>query len=448
MRAKIEDQFLVEVVAKFSQGASVDDIIKLLDQPLPRRTLQHRLAELVKKGVLIAEGKTRARVYRLAAPVKEATCSLSPAAQKIELYVSQPLQKRSYVAYSRDFLDAYVPNETYYLSESLRKKLFDLGKTDGHRPAGTYARQIYARLLIDLSWNSSRLEGNTYSLLETERLLELGVAAVGKDRRETQMILNHKAAIDFLIESATDVGISRYTILNIHALLADDLLPDASCGALRQIPVGIGGSVYMPLAVPQLIAECFQQVIDTAKLIKDPIEQAFFLMVHLPYLQPFEDVNKRVSRLAANLPLFRENLCPLSFVDVSEHMYINALLGVYELNKIDLLAEVFEWAYQRSCLKYSTVRKTLGEPDPFRIKYRELRKETVAHVVRSQMNKTSALDFIRQQTATIPVADQMRLIELIETELMSLHEGNISRYGLRPSEVEKWQQHWKIKRLY
>ncbi len=325
----------------------------------------------------------------------------------------------------------------------MRKKLLGLGKTDGNRPAGTYARQIYSRLLIDLSWNSSRLEGNTYSLLETERLLELGEAAEGKDRRETQMILNHKAAIEFLLESGIDTGINRYTVLNIHALLADDLLQDQSCGALRQIAVGIGGSAYLPLGIPQLISECFQQIIDTANVIKDSFEQAFFLMVHLPYLQPFEDVNKRVSRLAANLPLIRDNLCPLSFVDVPDQIYINGLLGVYELNQVELLAEVFAWAYERSCLRYSTVRKTLGDPDPFRVHYRTLRKETVALVVRGQMNKKLATAFIRKQAQDmVPDNDRMKFIEVVETELMNLHEGNISRYRLKPSEVQKWQQGW------
>jgi hypothetical protein len=274
-------------------------------------------------------------------------------------------------------------------------------------------------------------------------LLELGEAAEGKDRRETQMVLNHKAAIEFLLESGIDAGIHRYTILNIHALLSDDLLQDHSCGSLRQIGVGIGGSVYLPLAIPQLISECFQQIIDIAKTINDPFEQAFFLMVHLPYLQPFEDVNKRVSRLTANLPLMRDNLCPLSFVDVPEQIYINGLLGVYELNQVELFAEVFAWAYERSCLRYSSARKTLGEPDPFRVRYRTLRKETVALVVRGQMNKKAATAFIRKQAKNmIPAPDQVKFIEVVETELMSLHEGNISRYGLRPSEVERWRQSW------
>jgi hypothetical protein len=441
---------ILEIVSRFPRGASVEEILLGLNPPLPRRTLQYQLASLVKSGRLVAEGRTKGRRFHLSTSVKKSITKqsdnyfpLSTIAKSINLAVSRPIQERAYVSYSRGFLDRYRPNVTQYLSESLKRKLFALGTTDGDRPAGTYARQIYSRLLIDLSWNSSRLEGNTYSLLETERLLELGEAAEGKGQRETQMILNHKSAIEFLLESAVDVGINRYAILNIHALLADDLLQDHSCGALRQIAVGIVGSVYLPLVVPQLISECFQQIIDTANAIKNPFEQAFFLMVHLPYLQPFEDVNKRVSRLAANLPLMRENLCPLSFVDVPEQIYINGLLGVYELNQIELLVEVFAWAYERSCLRYSAAQKTLGDPDPFRVLYRTLRKETVAIVVRGKMDKKSATAFIRKQAKDmIPDSDQMKFIEVIETELMSLHEGNISRYGLRPLDFEKWQKGW------
>lgn len=446
----LQINLILDIVGRFPNGASLEEILVGLDPPPPRRTLQHRLALLVKSGHLVAVGRTKGRKFHLPAGLKMAVAEhsesdfpLSSVARSIQLAVNRPIQERTYVGYSRTFLDQYRPNKTQYLSDSLRQKLLDLGKTDGDRPAGTYARQIYSRLLIDLSWNSSRLEGNTYSLLETERLLELGEAAKGKGARETQMILNHKAAIEFLLESAVDAGINRYIILNIHALLADDLLQDQSCGSLRQIAVGIGGSVYRPLAVPQLISECFQQIIDTANGIKNPFEQAFFLMVHLPYLQPFEDVNKRVSRLTANLPLMRENLCPLSFVDVPEQIYISGLLGVYELNRIELLAEVFVWAYERSCLRYSATRKTLGDPDPFRVRYRILRKETVAMIVRGKMDKKVATAFIRKRAQSIVSdVDQMKFVEVVETELMNLHEGNISRYGLKPSEVEQWEAGW------
>jgi len=316
---------------------------------------------------------------------------------------------------------------------------------DEPRPAGTYARKILDRLLIDLSWNSSRLEGNTYSLLETERLLELGEAAEGKDAFEAQMILNHKAAIELLVEQATEVGFNRYTILNLHALLSDNLLADPqACGRVRSIAVGIGGTVYRPLEVPQLIDECFQQILDTAAAITDPFEQAFFAMVHLPYLQPFEDVNNRVARLVANLPFIRENLSPLSFVDVPERAYVDGNLGVYELNRIELLRDVFVWAYDRSCKRHSAVQQSLGEPDAFRLRYRNLIAELVTAIVDGSMNKKTAAAFIKQRAMrVVPSADRNRFVEVVETEVMGLHEGNIARYRVRPSQYHDWRKTWR-----
>jgi Fic family protein len=178
---------------------------------------------------------------------------LSSIALSIQANVRQPIQARRPIGYNREFLNQYRPNETYYLSEGTRNHLFDIGKsTDSERPAGTYAKQILNRLLIDLSWNSSRLEGNTYSLLETERLLELGEAPQGKDSMEAQMILNHKAAIEFMIESAEQMRFDSFTILNLHALLSDNLLRDRrACGCLRSKPVGIAKSVLLsPIPAP------------------------------------------------------------------------------------------------------------------------------------------------------------------------------------------------------
>ncbi|MDO8250927.1 MAG: Fic family protein [Rhodoferax sp.] len=206
----------------------------------------------------------------------------------------------------------------------------------------------------------------------------------------------------------------------------------------------IGQSVFHPLEGPQRIEECFQQILDTAAAIEDPFEQAFFAMVHLPYLQPFEDVNKQVSRLAANIPLNQRNLCPLSFVDVPQQTYINAMIGIDELNRVELLRDVFVWAYKRSCARYSAVRQSLGEPDPFRIRYRALIAETVSEVVRSQMNKVQAIAFVRRYADDqVPKEDKERFIEVTETQLMSLHEGSIARYRLRPSEFQAWQEVWK-----
>jgi hypothetical protein len=446
---------VLKAVAQSAAGANIEQIEAQLPQPPTRRTLQRWLNALVGQGRLRKEGQARSTRYLL--PVQAAPEAadaapgdvffpLSDEARAIDIAVRQPVQHRTPVGYRRSFLDSYRPNTTFYLHAALRAELQALGQVAAHNePAGTYARSIANRLLIDLSWNSSRLEGNTYSLLETERLLSAGDAAEGKGALEAQMILNHKAAIEFLMDCTPDMGFNRYTLLNLHALLSDNLLPDPTAsGRLRTVAVGIGQAVFLPLEGPQLIAECFAQVLDTAAAIQDPLEQAFFAMVHLPYLQPFEDVNKRVSRLAANIPLIQHNLCPLSFVDVPPAAYISAMLGVYELNRIELLRDVFAWAYKRSCARYSAVRQSLGEPDPFRLRYRALIFDTVAEVVRAAMNKQRAIAFVaRQARQHLPPADQHRFVEVTETELMSLHEGNMARYRLRPSEFEAWRQGWR-----
>ena len=170
--------------------------------------------------------------------------------------------------------------------------------------AGTYVRKIHQRLLIDLSWNSSRLEGNTYSLLETSRLLELGESVAGKDALETQMILNHKAAIAFLVDEAEHIGFNRQTILNLHALLAENLLPDsAAWGRLRSAVVQIGGSSYHPRwKFPTSSTSVSRRCWTRRPQFRTPSNKRSSPLVHLSYLQPFLDVNKRVSRLTANLP--------------------------------------------------------------------------------------------------------------------------------------------------
>lgn len=453
---------IVEIVTAHPDGVQVRTIREGLAFELPPRMLQRRLALLVDQKRLVAEGRGKGRRYRAAVTITangdlvagsatvegrgEVYVPISPAGEAIKEAVRAPIQYRQPVGYQRAFLDDYRPNVTFYLPAETRQHLLEMGRPpDGERPAGTYARTIYSRLLIDLSWNSSRLEGNTYSLLETERLLELGEAAEGKDALEAQMILNHKAAIELLVEQAHEIGFNRYTILNLHGLLADNLLADPLAGGrLRRIGVGIDGTVYHPLEVPQLIDECFQNILDTAGAISDPFEQAFFALVHLAYLQGFEDVNKRVSRLAANIPLIRENLCPLSFVDVPERAYIDGMLGVYELNRTELLRDVFVWAYRRSCARYSAVRQSLGEPDPFRLRHRALIAEVVAEVVRTGLDKKGATALTRQRAAEhVPSEDQARFVEVVETELMSLHEGNIARYRLRPAEYQAWRDGWR-----
>ncbi|MEO5917566.1 MAG: Fic family protein [Luteolibacter sp.] len=452
---------LLRIIAGKASGASVKELLAEPALGFPKRTLQRRLDQLVSERRLKPAGKGRARRYlapeeeplprtlvvREDTPVYKTRHEwLSPEALEIRAIIQRPLAQRNPVNYQGSFLEAYQPNKTYYLPEGLRKELAEIGQVGmSDLPAGTYFRQVMDRLLIDLSWNSSRLEGNTYSLLETQRLLELGEDAEGKAVQETQMILNHKAAIEMLADDAGELAFNRYTICNLHALLSDNLLSDpGACGRLRSLRVGISGTVFHPLGSPQQIEERFEQILEKATAIRDPLEQAFFSMVHLPYLQPFEDVNKRVSRLAANIPLVRHNLCPLSFVDVESYEYIGGLLGVYELNRIEYLRDVFVRAYRRSCARYSNVRQTLGDPDQFRLRHRADIAKFVREVVLGGMDKRVAAKWIAANAAgMVPLAERAKFIEVVETELGCLHGGNIARYRLRPSEFDAWIKDWK-----
>ena len=172
--------------------------------------------------------------------------------------------------------------------------------------------------------------------------------------------------------------------------------------------------------------------------IADPFEQAFFLMVHLPYLQPFEDVNKRISRLAANIPLMRDNLCPLSFIDVPVRAYVDGMLGVYELTRIELLRDVFVWAYERSCQQYVAVQQQLMPPDTFRLRYRAELGAAVKAIVQQRL-KPGDRALARVTSAIVAPHDRERFAALVRAELDTLHEGNAVRFGLRPLELVAWK---------
>ena len=446
---------VADELSKRPEGVATDELARLLASSVSRRTLQRKLAQWMAAGQIRAEGNRKGRRYfalqqapgsSLRPPPVHAeqehggSVPVSAEGAAIRALVRRPIVDREPVGYRREFLEAYEPRRTFYLPDKLRRHLHEIGRTPaGARAADTYARRILERLLIDLSWNSSRLEGNTYSLLETRELIQGGRAAAGKDPKETQMILNHKAAIELLVDSPHDIGMNRYTIQNLHALLADNLLDDPTqAGRLRNTPVGIGGSTYSPVAIPQSIDELFTNVLAKAAAIDDPFEQSFFVMVHIPYLQPFADVNKRTSRLAANIPLVKANFVPLSFIDVPERDYVDGLVGVYELNRIELLRDVFVWAYERSCKRYKAVQDSVPDPDPFRLKYRDQLADVVSQAVRAHV--MPATDQVTPlAAAVVPREDLQRFVALAMSELANLHEGNIARFRLRPSEYARWR---------
>jgi len=356
--------------------------------------------------------------------------------------VQRKLEEREPVGYDRDWLFDYEPGRTWYLSKANRARLREVGRTpDDDRPAGTFAKDILSRLLVDLAWASSRLEGNTYTRLDTQNLIEFGQRAEGKDASETQMILNHKTAIEYIVEEAQEPLIRRTTILSIHAALSENLLADPSGeGRLRERPVEISWSMYTPTAIPQVIREAFDRILEMLNTIADPFEQAFFALVHIPYLQPFVDVNKRTSRLVANLPLMRANLSPLSFVGADEREYVRGTLAVYEHRRTELLRDFFLKAYERSAAQYRVVRDSVVQPDPTRLRYREQLRELVREMVTDGGPPSADRLRARSENLGIPSNDRARFVEVSLEQLLNMNEGSAARYGLRPSEFEDWQR--------
>ncbi len=200
------------------------------------------------------------------------------------------------------------------------------------------------RLAIDLSWKSSQIEGNTYSLLETERLLKEKETASGKTLDEAVMLLNHKAVLDFILDNPDYVTPMRINkIEDIHSILIKDLGVDRN---IRKRKVGITGTNYNPLDNQQQIIEAME---DMCKLINSRtniFEKALLVLVLLSYIQPFGDGNKRTARIISNAVLIANGYCPISFRSVDSIDYKKALLVFYEQNNISAFKEIFISQFQ------------------------------------------------------------------------------------------------------
>jgi len=406
-------------------GARREEIRRQATTEVSETTVWRALKRLVDEGKLEVSGKGPATGYSLAG------------AAVVRAHLQQPYNRRRPTSYQKEFLDRYIPNKTFYLSETDRKRLLEAGTpTASPLPTGTYARRILERLLIDLSWASSRMEGNTYNLLETERLIRFGQEASGKDRKEAVMILNHKEAIQYVVENLAAITISRPDLFNIHALLSEGLLADpAMAGRLRRMPVGITHSSFRPLGDQIEIEEEFEILVEKAAAIIEPFEQSFFLLVHIPYLQAFDDINKRTSRIASNIPLLKADLAPMSFLTMEDSAYIDGLMGIYELNTVSVLREVYIDAYMTSSENYRTLRAEVETPEKAALVYRHFVREAVRRSVLDWKAFRPELIMAMAAGADIPQEDREEVINYIGNEFRCLHEGNVIRYRLRPEDL-------------
>lgn len=407
-------------------GVSREVIRRNVAPEVSETTMWRALKRLTEEGKLVVTGKARATGYTIAG------------AAEVRAYLKTPYNRRPPKTYNREFLDSYVPKKTFYLSMPERQRLKDAGRPAGSPfPAGTYAKQILERLLVDLAWASSRMEGNTYDILQTEQLVRYGQEASGKDRKETIMILNHKEAIEYLVENIEEIEINRKDLCGIHALLSDGLLIDpAMTGRIRRLPVGISHSSYSPLQDESAIEEEFKIIVDKARMIDDPFEQSFFLLVHIPYLQAFIDVNKRTSRVAANIPLLKADLAPLSFVTMDDSTYIDSLIGIYELNNVSLLSEIYIDSYLASAESYKVIRAEVESPEKAAIAHRDFVKDAVRMSVLKWKMFDADKVAIMAREADIPEPEIDQVVRYVGKQISGLHEGNAIRFRLKLKDIE------------
>ncbi|MEK7518636.1 MAG: Fic family protein [Patescibacteria group bacterium] len=301
-------------------------------------TVKRALSEMAENGLLVVVGSGRATQYvittvgRVFADVDvQQYCAVEPDRRYgLEHFNFQLLPELPVDIFPKQEVDmlqqatrAYEERTTD-LSESMQKKELE-------------------RLVIELSWKSSKIEGNTYTLLDTEKLILENTPAPGHDEKEAVMILNHKKAFTWIYTHAADYrSLTRANLEKLHALLVVDLEIDLG---FRSKPVGVLGSRYQPLDNVHQVTEAVDQLTTAIDRMTSPYAKAFVALLGISYIQPFGDGNKRTARLMANALLLSHGRAPLSYRSVDEVAYREATLAFYELNTVVPLRQIFVEQY-------------------------------------------------------------------------------------------------------
>jgi len=316
------------------------DELRIFLGDVSKITVNRDLTKLLELGFIKRKGKARAVFYELSSQYNLLKI-IDP-----DEYFSAETDKRT--ARSNFNFEIFSILKNIFAEEE-KKQLYNLN--------GEYQKNIkilganalkkeFERLVIELSWKSSQIEGNTYSLLETEFLIKEKKEAKGRKKEEAIMILNHKKALDYIFNNKNNFKkLSVSKIEDIHYLLTKDLGISRN---LRKTAVGITGTKYKSLDNEFQIKEAFEKTCDLISKEKDGFSQAVILMILIAYIQPFEDGNKRTSRLMGNAILLARDICPLSYRSVNETEYKKAVILFYEQNNISyfkkLFIEQFEFA--------------------------------------------------------------------------------------------------------
>ncbi len=320
----------------FHPESSRNDIETGLNLTESPATLKRMLASLVEKGDVVVVGQGRATRYSISAQA-QVTMKID-----IETYFKKETDERVIQSgFNFALINEILPKVEIFTLEEMERlnALQNQFKQNLQGISDTEYRKEMERLGIDLSWKSSQIEGNTYSLLETEKLLKEKQTASGKTKEEAVMLLNHKDALDFILDNPDYLKkLSVRRIEDIHSLLVKELEVDKG---IRKRRVGITGTNYRPLDNEFQIREALE---DSCRLInakENIFEKAMLALVLLSYIQAFADGNKRTARITSNAILIANNYCPISFRTVDSIDYKKAMLVFYEQNNISAFKQIF-----------------------------------------------------------------------------------------------------------
>lgn len=362
-------------------------------------------------------------------------------AQEAYKMVNRPFRERDNADYNFDFLNNYEPNKTFFLSEKIRNDLYSIGnlRETQNKELSATTKSIYVSLLVDFSYASSKLEGNTYSYADTKTLIEKGKVSSKNSNKETIMILNHKNAIEFILSNIDRINYDSFTVKNIHAYLAYKLLQNNNAvGKIRKSAVCIGNSGYLPLVKSDEIEDELDKIMKKASQIKDPFEQSFFLLTFIAYLQAFEDVNKRTSRVFCNIPLIKNRLCPISFLQVNPKDYTSAMLAVYEYNDTSILQDLYVSMYESSVIKYMAIDKNEQEniPDDDFVRLRSEVFKCVNQIIKNCIDADYYIDHLNCSTQ-----DKVSLKKYVNESLDYLSDSDLFIYDISLEDLQKYQEY-------
>ncbi len=316
-------------------NCSSGEIHKELETMMSYATVKRILSQLITDKYIIAEGKGKGTRYFIS-PSYELLYSID-----LESYFQKEIDEREIKKdFNFDIFDLLDKSEIITQSEVLKlTELQQKYQANISQLSDFEYKKDLERLAIDLSWKSSQIEGNTYSLLETERLLKDKETAAGKTKEEAIMLLNHKEAIDFIVENPDYlIPLTISKIEDIHSLLIKDLAVDKN---LRKRRVGISGTNYSPLDNEFQIHDTLKSACDLVNSKESVFEKSLLILLLISYIQPFIDGNKRTARIVSNAILMNYQHCPISFRTVDSIDYKKAMLLFYEQNNISRFKEIF-----------------------------------------------------------------------------------------------------------